>query len=124
VNGAPVVLEVPHNGSYNYNGRISAFTGLPAPLGWAFHEYQWRGSLTEQDKRRIDIDTLFSTIDINEAQTLLQKYRIEYVVIGPPERSLGDDGVGYPEEGLSKFASMCKQVFASGETTLYRCAVK
>jgi YYY domain-containing protein len=124
VSGAPVVLEVPHNGSYNYNGRISAFTGLPAPLGWAFHEYQWRGSLTEQDRRRIDIDTLFSTIDINEAQALLQKYKIEYVVIGPPERSLGDDGVGYPEEGLSKFATLCKQAFVSGETTLYRCAAK
>ena len=35
VSGAPVILEVPHNGSYNYNGRISAFTGLPAPLATA-----------------------------------------------------------------------------------------
>jgi len=43
----PVILEAP-GGSYNYEGRISAFTGFPAVLGWAVHESQWRGNYEEQ----------------------------------------------------------------------------
>ena len=40
----PVILEAPWSGSYNYNGRISVFTGFPTVLGWAGHEGQWRGN--------------------------------------------------------------------------------
>src|SRR4030065_2636123 len=43
----PVILEAPSvpptGGSYHYEGRISAFTGFPAVLGWAVAERR-RGS--------------------------------------------------------------------------------
>ena len=121
VSGAPVILESSHNGSYDYRGRISAFTGLPTVLGWSFHEYQWRGSMQAQDVRRGDIDALYSTTDVNEMRTLMRRYQIEYVVVGPSEREVRGDAPAYPEEGLAKFAELCATAFAAGETTVYRC---
>ena len=116
VTGNPGVLETPHEGSYNYKGRISAFTGLPAPLGWKFHEYQWRGSMTEQDKRWPLIDALYKTTLPLEARTLMTQMGISYVVVGQTERE-----AGYPEEGLVKFAQICAKVFESGGTQVFRC---
>lgn len=122
VAGAPVILEVSHNGSYDYRGRISAFTGLPTVLGWSFHEYQWRGSMQLQDARRADIDALYGTTDLNEARGLLRRYKIEYVVVGGPEREAYGDGAAYSEEALAKFSELCASVFSAGATTIYQCA--
>jgi hypothetical protein len=51
--GVPVILEAPGR-SYNYEGRISAFTGFPAVLGWSLHEGQTsrRSTPPMMDNRR------------------------------------------------------------------------
>ena len=121
VSGTPVILEAPFDGSYNYRGRISAFTGLPAVLGWAGHEAQWRGSYDEQGRRKADIDQIYSTIDPNAARELMKQYKIEYVIVGAPEREPDNHDKSYPPEGLDKFAQMCATAFVSGDTTIYRC---
>jgi YYY domain-containing protein len=121
VQGAPVLLEAYHNGSYDYRGRIATFTGLPTPLGWVFHEYQWRGSMQVQDVRKADVDALYSTTDWNEARTLLKRYRIEYVMVGASEREIRGDAPAYTEEALAKFAELCSVAFAAADATLYRC---
>jgi YYY domain-containing protein len=82
----PVILEAP-GGSYNYEGRISAFTGFPAVLGWAVHESQWRGSYEEQGKREPDIATIYTTSDSNLTRELLKKWNVDYVILGPTEHS-------------------------------------
>jgi uncharacterized membrane protein len=82
----PVILEAP-GGSYNYEGRISAFTGFPAVLGWAVHESQWRGSYDEQGKREPDIATIYTTSDSNLTRELLKKWNVDYVILGPTEHS-------------------------------------
>ena len=56
----PVLLEAPGK-SYTYEGRITAFTGFPAVLGWAIHEMQWRGSYTEQGRREPVIAEIYTT---------------------------------------------------------------
>ncbi|MFL7794412.1 MAG: DUF2298 domain-containing protein, partial [Anaerolineae bacterium] len=70
VKGAPVILETP-GGSYSYEGRVSALTGLPTVLGWAGHEHQWRGTFDEQASRQEDINTLYTSVDKAEVLTLL-----------------------------------------------------
>ena len=124
VPGAPVILEAPGT-SYTYKGRISAFSGYPALLGWAYHESQWRGNYDEQGRREPDIQTIYTTKDGNLALSLLQKWNVKYVIVGPPE-------IKYIEQlcedtnracnltrALHKFDTILTQVFQQGQTTIY-----
>jgi YYY domain-containing protein len=113
VSDAPVILEAP-GGGYVYEGRVSAHTGLPTVLGWAGHEHQWRGSYDEQSRRQADIETMYSSVDVEEVLTLLDKYDIRYVYVGPLERER------YPVEGLAKFAGMMDTVYESGGVVIYK----
>jgi YYY domain-containing protein len=82
----PVILEAPGR-SYNYEGRISAFTGFPTVLGWAIHESQWRGSYEEQGRRELDIAAIYSTHDPAYALDLLHNWDVKYVVLGRSEEN-------------------------------------
>ena len=114
--GAPVILEKPGTGgrSYVYEGRVSALTGLPTLLGWAGHEGQWRGNYDVQGAREPDIATIYNTPDIEEALTLLDKYGITYVYVGPLERS------EYDPRGLDKFRQIMDTVYQNDSVTLYK----
>jgi hypothetical protein len=81
-----VILEAPGH-SYDYEGRISALTGLPAVLGWALHEDQWRGNYVEQGKREPDIATIYTTRDGQKTLDLLHKWNVSYVILGDTERN-------------------------------------
>lgn len=113
VEGAPVILEAP-GGSYDYEGRVSAHTGLPTLLGWAGHELQWRGNYDEQARREPDIETLYTSVQPDKVLTLLDKYGISYIYVGPLERSR------YPAAGLAKFAGLAHIVYEAGAVTIYQ----
>ncbi len=98
-------------GSYSEYGRISAYTGLPAVLGWPFHEYQWRGSFSIQGAREADIKTLYATPDWQTARDILEQYHIRYVYVGDLERS-----APLQEE---KFGRYLQVAFQSGNVTIY-----
>jgi YYY domain-containing protein len=74
--------------SYTGYARVSAYSGLPAVLGWPGHESQWRGGYDEQGSRRDDLTTLYTTPDWSTAETILHKYDIRYVFIGGLERAI------------------------------------
>jgi YYY domain-containing protein len=113
--GAPVILEKPGTGgsSYVYEGRVSALTGLPTLLGWAGHENQWRGSYEIQATREPDIETIYNTLDPEAALTLLDKYDIRYVYVGPLERG------EYDPRGLEKFRRFMDVVYEQEGVTIY-----
>ena len=123
--GVPVILEAPGK-SYNYEGRISAFTGYPAVLGWALHESQWRGDYVEQGKREPDIETIYTTSDSQRAMELLHKWDVDYVIVGPPERRYADEVCSSSDrtcsgtQGLRKFETLLEPVFEQGQTAIYR----
>ncbi len=106
-------------GSYNGDGGsgVSAATGIPTVIGWVGHEQQWRGGdpelLGTLDVRRSDVDTIFSTLDIAEAQRLLSAYNVRYIYVGGLERS------AYPPESLAKFDQIATPVFTQDEVTIY-----
>jgi YYY domain-containing protein len=116
VSGAPVILEKPGTGgsSYVYEGRVSALTGLPTLLGWSGHENQWRGSYEIQGAREPDIETIYNTLDPQAALTLLDKYDITYVYVGPLERS------AYDSRGLGKFVQFSDVVYQNEGVTIYK----
>ncbi len=113
VSGTPVILEAV-GGQYSWGGRIAAHTGLPTVLGWAGHEYQWRGPTIEPAIREPDIEKLYTSPVWHETRTLLDKYRIEYVVVGPLELST------YGQSAFVKFDRALETVFQADGVKIYR----
>jgi uncharacterized membrane protein len=108
-----VILEAPGE-SYRYLGRVSALTGLPTLLGWDFHEFQWRGTYDEPSQRRPEVDILYNSVDTAQTLTLMDKYDITYVYVGPLEREQ------YNPSGLAKFEQLMDIVYQEGDVTIYQ----
>jgi YYY domain-containing protein len=121
----PIILEAP-GGSYNYEGRISAFTGFPAVLGWAVHESQWRGSYEEQSRREADIVSIYTSSDENLTLELLNKWQVDYVIFGSTEHSyiqrmcLDQSRRCNLATVLRKFDQALIPVFSEGQMTIYQ----
>jgi uncharacterized membrane protein len=107
-----VVAEAASNNAYSMYGRISVYSGQPAVIGWWWHEYQWRGTYAEQDMRRADLALLYQAGEWEQAQSILQKYDIRYVVVGSLERL---------EYNLNeiKFQRNLVEGFRSGDVVVY-----
>ena len=119
----PVLLEAPGK-SYTYEGRISAFTGYPAVLGWAIHESQWRGNYEEQGRREPDIKLIYASNDGQLMLDLLQRWQVDYVIVGVSERLYiqevcAESGQCSLSTALRKFDQLLTPVFSQGETTIY-----
>jgi uncharacterized membrane protein len=85
VSGNPVIAEAAF-GTYRCNGsRFSIATGLPAIIGWERHEQQQRDR-TLLPQRVRDMRELYETPDIAKKQVLIDKYDVEYIVVGQTER--------------------------------------
>ena len=112
VQGTPVILEAT-GGSFTEYGRVSSRTGLPTLLGWGGHELQWRGNYDEPGKREPDINTIYSSMDIQQVLTLLEKYDITYIYVGPLERGK------YSSIALAKFDRFMDVAFQQGNVTIY-----
>jgi len=86
VDGTPVILEAV-GGQYSNFGRVSASTGLPTLLGWAGHEYQWRGSTPEPALRGSAVEIIYGGLDWEQALDFLNSYDIAYIYFGANERN-------------------------------------
>ena len=85
ITGQPTVLEACGDSYKDYDNRVSAMTGLPTVLGWYVHEWLWRNNLDEENKRRTDVETIYTSTDKKEVQELLEKYEVNYIFIGSCE---------------------------------------
>jgi len=109
----PNILEAPGDSYTDYN-LVSAYTGLPAVQGWFVHEWLWRGSAKIPQKRVAEVGTIYLSNDPEETKRLLEKYKVEYVILGEFEREK------YPNLKEEKFSRLGKLVFSSGKTNLYQ----
>jgi YYY domain-containing protein len=108
-----VVLEAVGDDYSSFgNARISTYTGLATVLGWQGHELQWNHDI---GTRREDVQTLYSTPDVELARRLLRTYRVRYVVVGPLERTT------YGEPGAA--LTLGRKVFDSEGTVIVAFAV-
>jgi uncharacterized membrane protein len=74
-------------GSYTTYNSISTFSGMPTVLGWVGHEAQWRGGYEEIGTRQADVKELYSTGKWEQAQAIIDRYNIRYIVVGNTERN-------------------------------------
>jgi len=113
VKGAPVILEAVGE-SYSDCARVSAYTGLPAVLGWRVHEWLWRGSFDIPALRTEEVLKIYTSKNMTEVEDLLEKYEVKFVFIGDQERK------AYPDLNEKIFASLGEVVFSSGKTKIYQ----
>lgn len=117
-NGLPVVLEAT-GGAYSTYGRVSANTGLPTVLGWANHEYQWRGSDTpEPGERAPAIEQIYRNPFWDNTGELLDRYDVAYIYVGNLERTTYGNGAQIPAQ--EKFDQLLNVAYQNNSVTIYR----
>jgi YYY domain-containing protein len=123
VQGSPTIMEGQGAREYLWGGRISIYTGLPAVAAWRWHSVQQRITMPggAVETRQMDINNFYNTLDPESAMKILERYNVQYVILGPYERAymLG--------EGLSKFDVMVERgwlipVYDDEYSTVYRVA--
>ncbi len=91
IEGSPVIVEanVPE---YRWGSRITNYTGLPAVLGWRWHQTQQRISAVNHgvDTRLFDITNFYLTQSVDEALEFLAAYNVKYIIVGGLERAYYD----------------------------------
>ncbi len=126
------ILEAP-GCSYGEVGVLpdnlfSMATGLQTPLGWQFHEYQWRLGdpeiTNEINQRKSDVATIYNDPTSPQAQRLLDQYAIKFIIIGPIERNgyggQCDGGAPYSAQGLSEMNQIgWVHVFSNDDVTIF-----
>lgn len=107
----PLTLAEAEDGDYHYYSRISSFTGIPAILGWPFHEMMWRQDYPPgwYGERTADLEAIYE--DPLRSVSLMKKYGADLLYLGEPEEERYD--VHLPATGLTP-------VFRHGTVTIYR----
>ncbi|MCA9938151.1 MAG: glycosyltransferase family 39 protein [Anaerolineales bacterium] len=122
VDGSPVIAEAHSDNPYRAAAnRVAMYTGLPAIVGWDWHQRQQRTVLpgTVVSKRIADVNLLYNTTDANEAMRILDQYGVQYVYAGPLEWAY------YNSAGIDKFAQMARdglleEVYRNSGVSIYR----
>jgi uncharacterized membrane protein len=113
ISGSPVIAEAatgypgPNVPMYTHPGnRVANNTGLPAVMGWDWHQKQQR-SLTKGgtpgqwiDQREQEVHDFYTIYNAQQAVEFIKRYRVRYVYVGALEQSI------YGPEGLGKFDQM------------------
>lgn len=98
--GSPIILEgvTP---TYRWGNRFSIYTGLPAVVGWDFHQTQQRLDYQEQvGERRKSVAAFYDTRSPRLALRVLERYDVRYVFVGELERRY------YKRSGLAKIGRL------------------
>ncbi len=123
VQGDPVIVEAVGD-DYSNAGRISAFTGLPTPMGWIGHEIQWRlnwinkgSNAVEFQRRGTDIDTIYKSPDSAMVLSLMAHYNAQYLYVGPVEFA---KYAADPTVNLHRFSAFMQIVYNANGVTIYK----
>jgi YYY domain-containing protein len=122
VEGTPVLAEAHGGNPYrSITNRVAMYTGLPAIVGWDWHQRQQRASVPDRLvwDRVADVNRLFSSAQPGEALQVLRKYDVGYVYLGTIERAY------YPPDGIAKFEQLAasgylREVFQNEDVTIYK----
>jgi len=120
VEGFPILAEW-YQSEYLWNNRFSIQTGLPDIVGWGNHMRQQYGDLLAPvvDQRIRDMQSIFSSGDLNTIQSVIRQYNVSYIVVGSLERAYASP------DSLDRFEDMVangqlEKAFVSGDDILYR----
>jgi uncharacterized membrane protein len=117
VQGSPVIVEG-RSPLYRWGGRFTVYTGLPAVIGWDWHQIQQRGAYGYMvTERATAVDLFYANPDVTAAQRFLRRFDVSYVIVGRLEE------LYYEGIGLQKFKDgldgVLQPVFENEELTIY-----
>src|SRR3954462_13832910 len=92
------------------HARISTFTGRPTVVGWGGHELQWEHDPGDRMQQGA---AAYKAADAQSARALIDRYGIDYVVVGPLERT------DYGDQGVGKWDALGRRVFDRDGTTVW-----
>ena len=132
VEGDPVICEAYGDSYTNYN-LVSSYTGLPTIIGWTTHEHLWRfhgivneeKDLLESDPQRDvfkifiyprhdDIFTIYTSDDAELVKDKIDRYHVEYIVLGPFEYN------SFRNDNSNVFLEFSDVVFSSGNVKVFK----
>jgi YYY domain-containing protein len=121
IEGSPTIIEGLGFREYLWSNRISVYTGLPAVVGWRWHQVQQRMVMPPftVENRQQDVNTFYNTQSPEIALNILKRYEVDYVILAPYERAY------MLPEGAGKFERMVERgwlemVYQDGPSTIYR----
>lgn len=128
VRGTPVIVESNMGGDlYRWSNRMSIYTGLPGVAGWEWHQMQQRVVVPGVwvTARINEINDFYLTSDPVMAKNFLEKYDVQYFILGIQERGyyslLAEQRGQYG--GLDKFTLqegiLWRTVFRTGDSIIY-----
>ena len=123
VKGSPVIVEG-NAPEYRWGSRFTIYTGLPGVVGWNWHQRQQRAVLAVDWvwPRVNEIEAFYKTTDPAETLAFLQKYNVNYIIVGQLEKAY------YPGEGLVKFSDFngvyWREVYHEQDTVIYEVTQK
>jgi YYY domain-containing protein len=123
VRGSPPIVEA-NCVEYHWCSRFTIYTGLPGVLGWNWHQRQQRAAVADGlgglwvTHRQEEIASFYLTTDPGAAKDFLDRYAVEYIILGGLERAY------YPGSGLEKFAAqegiLWDEVYDDAGTQIYK----
>ena len=125
VPGDPGIVEALGD-DYSSYARISAFTGLSAPMGWVGHEYQWRivwitksaANNAEYQRRAPDVGQIYTSLDSGTVLSLMAHDHVQYLYVGALERTK------YPHADLRRYSAFMQVVYDVDGVTIYKVPLK
>jgi uncharacterized membrane protein len=127
IDGSPVMVEghSHNNGGFSpyrtVTNRIAMYTGLPAVVGWDWHQRQQRSTVPGflVSNRISQVNAFYNTNDIDQALDFLEQYDAAYIYVGQLEQTY------YRPDGLQKFEQMAaagylEEAYRNEGTTIYR----
>jgi uncharacterized membrane protein len=87
VEGSPPIVEA-HAEQYRWGARTAIYTGLPAVLGWSWHQQQQRGDDAPLVlERAAQVADFYTRYTAKEAREFLRRYGVRYIIVGEMERA-------------------------------------
>jgi len=117
--GSPVIVEA-NQVEYHWGTRYTIYTGLPGVVGWNWHQRQQRTIVPHAwvFERVDEVNEFYNSTDMGFAREFLQRYQVEYIILGQLERAK------YDPVGLEKFSAaagvLWTPVYQSQETIIYQ----
>jgi uncharacterized membrane protein len=112
--GRAVIAEGVGNEYDPSSAGMATYSGAATVIGWAGHELQWRGPIPELGARQGDMAALYRDAPPDAIRPILDRYAIQYVVVGDVERKV------YGDEVTIRFDPLLPIAFRSGPITIYR----